>query len=470
MDATPYLPALRACCAPLGSQSSRARQAAESLSGLAGLFGPFLAPLLVAARSGPGSRRRQFGRVSVFWAFLSQVLARDASCRWALTRLQAEAAARGERRPDDSTSAYCQARVALSLPWLESLFTMLERWFSPRVSGQWLGRTVRIIDGTGFTMPDTPANRRRWDYPGGTKPGCGFPTGKLVGLFCLHSGRLLAFVQDTWKPHDLNLARRLLGALRKNEVLIADRAYCGWTFLALLRRRGVDFVIRLHQARLVPRRNGTTQESWPRPQRKQRETRSFWLNLPRELPVRLVRFVIEAPGYRSRPVVVATSLLDRKAFPDRAIAALYARRWQIELHYRQIKTNLGLDILRGLSPRTIEREIWMHAIAYNLIRALMLEAARSREVPVDRLSFKGAIDAVHAWSDLALGRKRHRAHARKELLARLAADRVPLRPHRHEPRSLKRRGKNYPLLTKPRAKTLMGALRHLTPCSPLGLS
>ena len=112
----------------------------------------------------------------------------------------------------------------------------------------------------------------------------------------------------------------------------------------------------------------------------------------------------------------------------------------------------------------------MHAIAYNLIRALMPEAALLRDVPVDRLSFKGAIDAVHAWGDLALGRKSHRAHARRELLARLAADRVPLRPHRHEPRSLKRRGKNYPLLTKPRAQTPVGATRHLPIRSPMGLS
>jgi len=460
MHFTPYFPAWRRFCAPLGA-TVRARQATGSLSGLAALFGGFFGSDLVAARSGAGSRQRQFGRVAVFWAFLAQVLTRGGSCRWALTRLQAEAVAQGRRRPDDSTSGYCQARAALSLAWLEALFASLARWFVPRVRAQWLGRTVRVIDGTGFSMPDTPNNRRRWDYPAGTKPGCSFPAGKLVGLFCLHSGRLIAFVQDTWRTHDVKLARKLVCWLHRDDVLIADRAYCGWLFLALLRRRGADFVIRLHQARRVrSRRVGSSREVWLRPQRPKEHSRRFWRALPTELPIRLVRFVVHPRGFRAHHVVVATSLLDEKAFPNRAIAELYAQRWQVELHYRQIKTNLSLDVLRGLSPRMVERELWLHAIAYNLIRALLLEAAITHAVSIERLSFKGAIDAVHAWA-AAPRLHRTRRRARVELLARIAADRVPVRPDRHEPRALKRRHKNYQFLTKPRHRFRVSASRDL---------
>ena len=460
MNFTPYFPAWRRFCAPLGT-TVRARQATGSLSGLAALFGGFFGSDLVAARRGAGSRQRQFGRVTVFWAFLAQVLTRGGSCRWALTRLQAEAVAQGRRRPNDSTSGYCQARAALSLAWLEALFASLARWFAPRVRAQWLGRTVRVIDGTGFSMPDTPKNRRRWDYPAGTTPGCTFPAGKLVGLFCLHSGRLIAFVQDTWRTHDVKLARQLVRWLHRDDVLIADRAYCGWLFLALLRRRGADFVIRLHQARLVrSRRLGSSQEVWPRPQRPKEHSRRFWRSIPAELSIRLVRFTVHPRGFRAHHVVVATSLLDEKAFPNRAIAELYAQRWQGELHYRQIKTNLSLDVLRGLSPRMIERELWMHAIAYNLIRALLLEAALTHAAPVERLSFKGTIDAVHAWA-AAPRLHRTRRRARLELLARVAADRVPVRPDRHEPRALKRRHKNYQLLTKPRHRFRVSPSRNL---------
>lgn len=460
MNSTPYFPAWRSFCAPLGV-TARACRAADSLSGLASLFDGFFGADLVAARHGPGSRQRQFGRVAVFWAFLAQVLTRGGSCRWALTRLQAEALAQGRVRPDDSTSGYCQARAALSLAWLEALFASVNRWFVPRVHGQWHGRTVRVIDGTGFSMPDTPQNSRRWDYPAGTKPGCTFPAGKLVGLFCLHSGRLIAFVQDTWRTHDVKLARRLVCWLQPHDVLIADRAYCGWIFLALLRRRGADFVIRLHQARRIrSRRVGSSRELWPRPQRPKEHSRRFWRSIPAELPIRLVRFVVHPRGFRAHHVIVATSLLDEKAFPNRAIAELYARRWQVELHYRQIKTNLSLDVLRGLSPRIVERELWMHAIAYNLIRALLLEAAFIHAVPIERLSFKGAIDAVHAWTAAPFLR-RARRRARSELLARIAADRVPIRPDRHEPRALKRRHKNYQFLTKPRHRFRVSPSRNL---------
>jgi hypothetical protein len=459
---TPYFPALRAQCAPLGTQVRRARAAAESLAGLAALFTGYFAGLLVPAKSGAGSRQRELPRAAVFWAFLGQVLLRGASCRWALTRLQADAVARGHQPMGESTSAYCQARVALPLGWLQSLFAALHRWFEPRSTGQWFGRVVRLIDGTGFSMPDTDQNRRRWPYAGGQKRGCGFPTGKLAGLFCLHTGRLLAFVESSWKDHDLALARRLLRGLHAAEVLVADRAYCGWFFLAQLLAQEVDFVIRLHQTRTVrSRRHRSWWEAWKRPQRPKGQSRRAWKKRPEELLLRLVRFQVQARGFRTQNVIVVTSLLDEKAFPDSAIAELYARRWQIELHYRQIKTNLSLDVLRGRTPKMIERELWMHAIAYNLVRALLLTASRTHDVPLERLSFKGALDALQAWADRALRTRRHRRLARRTLLARVAADRVPLRVGRSEPRARKRRPKDYQLLNRPRHLMRVSGSRRL---------
>ncbi|MEO6995664.1 MAG: IS4 family transposase, partial [Lacunisphaera sp.] len=400
-DDTPYFPQLRAQCAPLGRSLQRTAAATESAGGLAALFGGYFSGLLVPARTGAGSRQRDFPRVTVFWAFLGQVLQRGASCRWALTRVQADAVARGHQPPGDGTGAYCQARSTLPLAWLQALFAALSGWFTRRSIGQWRDRTVRLIDATGFSMPDTARNRRVWPYAGGQKRGCGFPTGKLAGLFCLHTGRLLAFAQGSWKMHDLTLARQLLSTLRAGEVLVADRAYCGWFFLVQLLGRKVDFVIRLHQARTVrKRRNGSWREVWPQPLRRPPGASvRVWRKQPETLEVRLVRFRIEVRGYRTRSVIVVTSLLDEKAFPDAAIAELYGLRWQIELHYRQIKTNLALDVLRGLSPAMIERELWMHALAYNLVRALLLETALAHAVPVARLSFKGALDALHAWAE-----------------------------------------------------------------------
>ena len=181
-----------------------------------------------------------------------------------------------------------------------------------------------------------------------------------------------------------------------------------------------------------------------------------------KLPVRLVRFTVRPRGFRSHDVIVVTSLLDRKKFPDRAIAELYGQRWQVELNFRQIKTSLSLDVLRGLSPAVVERELLMHAIAYNLIRALLLESAITHDHPIHRMSFKGAIDAIAAWTNLALRPRANHRRARQALLARLACDRVPVRPERNEPRVKKRRPKNYQLMTRPRSQMRVSKSRDLS--------
>jgi len=452
---------MRPVCAPMGACIRRADKVADDLTGLAVLFGSYFSGLLVPAGEGPGSRKRLFDRVDIFWAFLSQVLKRGDPCRAALTRLQASILARGRVRPSDNTSAYCQGRLALDLVWLQSLFGSLGRWFAPRSPGDWYGRTVRMIDGSCFSMPDSPQNRLRFPYAGGQKKGCGFPVGKLVALFCLHTGRLIAFSHHTWKTHELRLARKLVRHLKAGEVLLADRLYCGYEFLTILLRKKVDFVIRLHSCRKIAKNHRRSSlETFKRGQRKKGVSRWLWQRVPKEITVRIVRFKVPHRGYRTSTVTIATSLLDETAFPDHAIAELYRLRWQIELHYRQIKTNLGLDVLRSLTPAMIERELWMHAIAYNLIRALMLEAALTADVPLDRLSFKGTVDLLEAWAQLA-PRRRMRRLVRQQLLDRIASDLVPLRPGRSEPRARKRRPKNYQFLTKPRRKMRVSPSRYM---------
>jgi hypothetical protein len=77
-----------------------------------------------------------------------------------------------------------------------------------------------------LSMPDTPANRKAYPYAGGQKPGCGFPTGQLVGLFSLATGHLCRFVLSSWKAHEAPLARELVGWVKAGEVFLADRAFC----------------------------------------------------------------------------------------------------------------------------------------------------------------------------------------------------------------------------------------------------
>jgi hypothetical protein len=169
------------------------------------------------------------------------------------------------------------------------------------------------------------------------KKGCGFPTTQMVGLFCLACGRLVRFAIDSWKAHEIPLARQLVGWMEPGEIVPADRGFCGWGLLALLQRMGVDMLMRLHQGRS---RTGRLQ-TWKRPQRPQSWTKAMWSELPREVVVRIVRFRIVVPGFRTESITRATTLLDTERYSDETLAALYLRRWKVELFFRDIKTTLG---------------------------------------------------------------------------------------------------------------------------------
>lgn len=428
---------------------------AEALDGLAVLVGKFVSADLFSV-SGT-ERERVFTPWVTFVTFLGQVLSRGSACREAVRRVQAWRAQTKQMVPDDSTSAYCQARQRLSVSALQAAHEATGEWIAQRdrAAWQWQGRSVKVLDGCGVSMPDTPENRARWPYAGGQQEGCGFPTAKLVGMFCLASGRLVRFAMDSWKAHEVRLARLLISWVGREEVVIADRGFCGWGLIALLREKGADVVMRVHQARHL---HGASMR-WQKPQRPKTWTEEQWAALPQALSVRIVRFKVTVPGFRTEEIELVTTLLDEERYPDESIAALYRRRWEVELCFRDIKTTLGLDVLRCKSPELVEKEVWLQAIAYNLVRALMLEAAWTHHCELSRLSFKGTVDTLRQWSPLFAPGLFEFRRAREELLRIIAADQVLARPDRSEPRARKRRAKNYQLLTKPRAKMKISASR-----------
>ncbi|MDB6172135.1 MAG: transposase [Chthoniobacteraceae bacterium] len=167
----------------------------------------------------------------------------------------------------------------------------------------------------------------------------------------------------------------------------------------------------------------------------------------------MLRYTVGAAGFRTREVVLITTLIDPVLYPKDDLAELYFRRWNVELHFREIKTLLGLDVLRGLTPKMILKEVVMHQIAYNLVHTLMQHAALTYHVALKRLSFKGALDSLHHFADAihaATGKSRKQARLQDELFRTIASDLLPERPDRSEPRAKKRRPKGYQMLTKPR--------------------
>jgi len=456
---TPFFPAWRARFAPLGRHARSLRQ--RSLLQLDRLLQPLLPPgLLSQADEGPNSRERIYSVRRTFFGFLSQALNPDCSCREIVRQILALAALVSDDASSPGTSAYCQARQRLPWDILPRLRCALAAR-AGRARPLWRGLCVKVIDGTGVSLPDTRKNQRAYPQPGGQKPGCGFPLMKIVGVFSLASGVLLDYARGNKHQHELGLLHRMIDTFKPGDLALADRGLSTYTLMALLWLRQVQSLFRLHHARPKDFRKGKRLGKndrlllWRKPddwQKPRYMAKALWQLLPREFSVRMVRFTLEIPGYRTQSVTLITTLLDPKLFPAAELAQLYARRWRIELWFRDIKTSMGMEVLRCLSPKMVHKELEMFLIAYNFIRCLMADASGIHDVPMDRLSFKGTVDSVRQFA-MAIAQARSRKK-KNQLMARLleiiAQDQVPERPGRREPRAVKRRPKPYQKLNRPR--------------------
>jgi len=441
----------------------------DSLQELYELFGHLLPEhLLATSEAGVNSRDRVFSTQVTFWAFAAQILSPGTACREIVRRVEAwwQESFGAEDAPSTSTSAYCQARARLDPATLELVRGQIA-WSLERnvlTEERWLGgRPVKIVDGTGISMPDTPENQALWPQSSLQALGCGFPSMKLVGLFSLGSGALLEAATGNLHVHESTLFRTLWSKLQKGDIVLADRGFCSYAAMAALQQqKGIDSVMRLHQMRKADFRSGKALGAddrlvtWQKPaQRTESWSAEEFAALPATLTLRMIRLRVAALGFRTKSVVIVTTLLDPVTYPADLLRELYGERWQVELHFQQIKTYLAMDVLRCKSPELIEREVLMHQIAYNLVRSLMQRNAHLHDVPLSRISFKGTLDTLRHWSGLiAAAGKRPRQQAKliDQMLDLIAADLVPERPGRSEPRAKKRRAKNYKLITKPRAR------------------
>lgn len=414
---------------------------------------------------GAHSRQRVFTAHNTFWGFLSQVLSTDSGCVEIVRKIQAAASCKNQSLPSSSTSAYCQARKKLNQNTLDETLAY-SACQADRISGrkELFDRRWLVIDGTGFSMPDTKENQECWPQSTEQKPGCGFPTARVAGLFSLHTGALLSFACGNKHDSEINLFRSQWDHLRDGDILLGDKGFNNYRDVALLKARGVDTLMNL---RRKPFKNHEKIRSlgendwlvrWKRPERIKGYSKEEWDSLPAEKTVRMIRIEINNPGFRSQEIFLVTTLTDPTAYPADDLRLQYFKRWDVELFYRDIKTTMGMDILRCKSPDMVVKELTMYMIAYNCIRCLMVEAAEEASVAVRRVSFKGALQALRMWDPYVYGRlktKQDRFRAVSDLYHCMTDRPVLERPERSEPRAVKRRPKNQRLLTKPRHEMIV---------------
>jgi hypothetical protein len=442
------------------SHCRRLRQATgQTLHQLETLFGSWIAPFLLSQRDeGPHSRQRVWPLRLVFWTFLWQVAQAGASCREAIRQAQCLCRLRGQNVPANDDGPYCVARANLPLDCLEQIQRAVINGAEKAIALKdlWCGLRVKVADASTLTLEDTPKNQAAYPQSRSQKPGCGFPIMRLIGLFSLATGLFTAWATGTWSSHELVLLQCLWDSLAEGDVLLGDRGFGTWAVLAQCLARQVEGVFRLRGQRRSDWRRGKRLSKnerlvqWQKPRnRPDYIEEKAWELLPQILTLRLVRVIITEPGYRTRKVILVTTLLDSKKYPPAALAQLYRRRWDMELSLRHLKTTLQMEHLSCKTPENVQRELHMHLLTHNLVRRLMFEAARKANVPLSRISFAGALSAARRTGEAMLQARNQtqRNQLIEELYRVLAKDLVPERPGRWEPRALKRRPKPYPRLT-----------------------
>jgi len=418
----------------------------------------------------------------LLWTWLWQCLSRARSGGAAVLRTSVLLAALKLPPWSEDTGTYFRARAKLPAALLRQLARTVGQRVEDAAAADWLwhGRHAYLLDGSSATLADTPANQRAYPQSGAQRPGLGFPLLRFVVLLGLATATAqdLAFGphkgKDTGEPA---LARQVLGRLRQGDVVVGDRYFCSYWLVVLLRALGVEVVFRMHQCRHYDFRRGRRLGredhvvAWQRPRRPTWMTEAEYAAVPEQLVVRELHVRITNPGYRTKSVVLVTTLLEAAAFPKDAVAELYHRRWQAELDLRSLKQTLGMDQLRGTAPALVERELWMHLLAYNLVRKVMAQAAlwarehrrrrpqRHRGVTGEKawtprgFSFAGAVEQVMAWwHENTTGPAETQPARYEALLQGVSRKRVGQRPGRVEPRAVKRRPKEYDRLMEPRAQ------------------
>ncbi len=398
-------------------------------------------------------RERIYGPFATLVLFVEQVLGSDHSCQDAVARGLSARVALGESPCSLNTGPYCRARTRLPL----SLLTRLAREVGKRLcAGQptawrWRGREVKLIDGTTVSMPDTPANQARFPQSRQQKSGLGFPMARLVAIVSLSAGAVLDWAASAYQGKNTGetaLLWQLMPHLARGDVLIADSYYCGYFMIAGLMARGIDIVMPQHHLRATDFRRGRRLGArdhvvtWARPQRPAWMDEATYARMPEALTMREVR-----TGGRT----LVTTLADTQDVAKPALAELYAMRWQVELDLRSIKAVMQMDVLRCKTPAMVEKEIAAHLLAYNLVRAIMAQAAYLNNVSPRQLSFKATLQLINAFERNLRHYPRRRIREQcTHLLAAIASRKLLYRPGRVEPRAVKRRAKPHQLLTKPR--------------------
>ena len=410
----------------------------------------------------PAHRERLYPPTQTLSMFLAQAMSADRSCQNSVNQAAVQRLAAGLSTSSTYTGGYCRARQRLPLEVVSSLTRHLGGLIEQQVPDKWSwqGRRVRVVDGTTVTMPDTRANQAVFPQQRGQQAGLGFPICRLVGITCLASGALLnaAISRFHGKGSDeQTLLRSIQDTFQPGDIVMSDAFFATYFFIADMQARGIDILMEQNGAR----RRST---DFRRGQRLGQRDHLIIIDKPKVRPGWMSQAQYQAAPasltVRECKVggkIMMTTLYCPKEAPKSGLKELYKSRWQVELDIRYIKDVMGMDVLSCKTPEMVLKEIWVHLLAYNLIRLMMAQSALLVDITPRSISFKHClqlwligVQTIDTWNDAQL-------HG---LFVLMSQQRVGNRPGRIEPRAVKRRPKAYPLLTKPREQARIKVIKN----------
>jgi IS4 transposase len=409
-------------------------------------------------------RERIFSPLVTLYGFLSQIFNDDSSCRHAVMELSRIRTVHRKRRCSMSTGSFCKAKKRLPLVLIKGLVKRIAETLTVGESWAWRHGRVFVVDGTGFSMPDTKENAAVFVRHGSkthkksvqkksNDQNVAFPVGRVLGIFSLTTGALLDLAISTWKGKgtgELSLLKQITSLLKENDTLLGDAIFSSYGVLASSIGKGCHVVSELKKAsyhRIKTSRSDQIITLLKPKQSAMSLSLDDYNSLANQITVRIVKITCAPAGFRPKVKFIITTHTNVNQVSAADLAELYQRRWQVELNFRSIKTVLGMDIVSSKTPEMVHKEVWMHMLAYNVIRTAMCEVAAIKTCPVTSISFRATqqimrIDRLLKACGIAL--------KAESLFESLMHEQVGKRPGRFEPRVIKRRPKGYKLMTEPR--------------------
>jgi len=390
-------------------------------------------------------RRRCLPAEQVVWLVLGIALYRDRPILDVVDKLDLSIEA--GKRKFISSSGVVQARDRLGSEPLRWLFERTADHWAHRSADahRWEGLALYGLDGSTLRVPDTPENRQHFGLAGGSRGESGYPLLRLAALMALRSHLLAGCHHGPYATSEDELAGRLWEAIPDESLTILDRNFLSGEILLGIRRGGKQrhWLIR-------PKKNTKTKllktlgpgdelvELNISPQVRRRNP-----SLPRRYQARRLSYTCQG-----KKRVILTSLVDPKRYPAQKVAKLYEERWEIELGYDEIKTEVLLseETLRCKTPERIDQELWGVFLAYNLIRLEMEQIAQEASVePID-ISFVTALRFIQdEWMWCAIASPGAIPRQLRNLRAKLKRFVLPpRRKHRKYPRAVKIKMSSYP--------------------------